>query len=605
MGSGEKTRLTATQAPRMLFDLLDRGAKGRLLAAAVVSGALALLETVAILTVLPLVQLATGVPLNEGTLGWVWHLLGEPERGVFGLLLVGLVVGLFIVKDLGTVAFQWWQLTYLAQQKVTMSTRIFRSIMGLEYDEFRTRPISESLTLINSAVTTVFGSLVGGLMGVVTAGLSVLAVLAALFMTTPVQALLAIVYFGAAAVVYSWLVRPRLAKAGELILGGSIEMTLAGMQGLHGFKEIALRHSAEHFISRFTRGMALSERGQVFGGFFGSATKYLLEILFILGVGGLLVYEFATSSPSAAVSSLALFVAAGFRLLPNISGLISAVNGIRTGYPALSMLHAAVNDVDERVSRQQPDTQPPVLFSRDIALRNVHFRYPGAHSDALRGVDLTIPFGCSVAFVGGSGAGKTTLVDVVLGLHTPTEGTIEVDGHSLVGRMRSWQEQCSMVAQDVFLTQDSIRQNIVFDMDQAHADPERLERAVHDAQLQDVIASLPEGLDSSAGDWGNRLSGGQRQRVGIARALYRSPRLLVLDEATSALDNETERKITDTIAALHGSITVLVVAHRLSTVKNVDMIVMMKDGKVEAVGGFEELQQRSPDFARLVELGRL
>lgn len=596
--------LKMTTSARMLFELLDGGSKWRLLCAAVFSGLLALFETAAILTVLPLVELATGAPLDEGAVGVIWDLLGQPDRTSFGLLLVACVVGLFVVKDLGTVAFNWWQLTYLATQKIAMATKIFRSLMALEYDEFRKRSVSESLTIMNSAVSTVFGAVVGGFMGVISTGLSAVAVIVALFIATPVQALLALAYFGIGAALYSYVVRPRLSKAGDLILGGTIEQTLAGMQGLHGFKEIKLRHSAEYFISRYALGMALAERGQVFGGFFSSVTKYLLEILFILGVGGLLVYEFSTSTPEAAIGSLAIFVAAGFRLLPNIAGLVSAINGIRTGHPSLRILHDAVQDAGE-TRRTPEDTRDPVELTKSIELMGVRFRYPNSADDVLRGIDLTIPYGSSVAFVGGSGAGKTTLVDLLLGLHTPTHGAVLIDGQPLEGRMQSWQEQCAMVAQDVFITQDSVRQNILFDTTPDSADEARLNRAVEDAQLQDVIRGLPEGLDTSAGDWGNRLSGGQRQRVGIARALYRSPRLLVLDEATSALDNETERRITDTIEALHGKITVVVVAHRLSTVRNVDLVVFLKEGVVAGVGSFSELERSNTDFARLVELGKI
>lgn len=162
-----------------------------------------------------------------------------------------------------------------------------------------------------------------------------------------------------------------------------------------------------------------------------------------------------------------------------------------------------------------------------------------------------------------------------------------------------------MVAQDVFITEDSVRQNILFDVAPEDAHPERLRQAVENAQLTDTVSTMPAGLDTSAGEWGARLSGGQRQRVGIARALYRNPKLLVLDEATSALDNETERRITETIDALSGRVTVIVVAHRLSTVKNVDEVVFLKEGRVAGRGSFTALQQTNADFAHLVQLGDL
>nr|WP_276548702.1 ATP-binding cassette domain-containing protein [Brachybacterium muris] len=246
-----------------------------------------------------------------------------------------------------------------------------------------------------------------------------------------------------------------------------------------------------------------------------------------------------------------------------------------------------------------------MTLSKSLRIEDVHYRYPGAEHEVLRGIDLDIPAGSSVAFVGSSGAGKTTLVDLVLGLLSPTSGSVRVDGKDIAEGIDSWQSICGVVAQDVFIAEDTVRKNVLFDVPVEEADEQRLRQAVKMAQLEDVVEALPGGLDGDVGDWGSRLSGGQRQRLGIARALYRSPRLLVLDEATSALDNETERRVTETVNALHGDMTVIVVAHRLSTVKNVDTVVYMEDGRVAGTGTFDELRLSNAGFAYLVELGDL
>ena len=246
-----------------------------------------------------------------------------------------------------------------------------------------------------------------------------------------------------------------------------------------------------------------------------------------------------------------------------------------------------------------------MTLSRSLRIEDVHYRYPGAEHEVLRGIDLDIPAGSSVAFVGSSGAGKTTLVDLVLGLLSPASGSVKSDGKDIAEGIDSWQRICGVVAQDVFIAEDTVRKNILFDVPVEEADEQRLRQAVKMAQLEDVVESLPGGLDGDVGDWGSRLSGGQRQRLGIARALYRSPQLLVLDEATSALDNETERRVTETVNALHGDMTVIVVAHRLSTVKNVDTVVYMEDGRISGMGSFDELRRSNAGFAHLVELGDL
>lgn len=588
---------------RTLLGLLDRPSRVRLALAAVVSGLLALLETVAIVMVLPLVSIATGAPLDEGVVGTVWRLLGEPERGAFGLMLVIVVVCLFIAKDVLAMVFAWWQSGFVAAKRVEMSTALFRGFLREPFAEFRHRNIGEAMRTMSAAVGQVFSS-VNAIITFVAAGLTVLAIMAALLVTTPLQALLAIAYFGIAALLYLRVVRPRVNSVGDAILEGSREWTIAGMQGLQGFKEVKLRHSAGYFVDRYRDGLSTNEYAAREGNFFSSITKYLLEILFILGVGALLLQSFATGSAGAAVGSLAVFVAAGFRLLPNISGLVAAVNTFRMGSSSIDLV---ARELSASAGRAEPTPagSEPIRFEEELRIEDLRFRYPGATEDVLRGIDLVIQKGSSIAFVGSSGAGKTTLVDVMLGLLEPCSGRLLADGTDLAPRIEDWQRACAMVAQDVFVAENTVRKNVLFDVAPEEADQERLQEAVGRAQLQDVVDALPGGLDGDVGDWGARLSGGQRQRIGIARALYRRPSLLVLDEATSALDNETERRITETIESLHGEVTVVVVAHRLSTVRGVDMVVYLEDGKVSAAGSFDDLRDRSPGFRRLVELGDL
>lgn len=567
------------------------------------SGVLALLETVAIVTVLPLVSLATGAPLDEGVIGEIWRILGRPSREHLGVALVAVVVALFILKDILAVTFSWWQTGFTTSRRVAFSTEIFRGIMRESFVSFRHRSVAESLRVMNAAVGQMFGA-VNALVTLISTGLTVLAILIALLAATPVQAILALVYFSLAALAYLRLVRPRIQRVGDDIMEGSKEATIAGLQGLQGFKEVKLRGSSGFFVDRFAKGLRQSEFATREGNFFSSITRYLLEILFILGVGGLLLYSFLTASAVTAIGSLALFVAAGFRLLPNISSLVGAVNSFRVGRASIVLVSDELARSREAAESGRKATSD-IDFSQSIVLDRVQFGYPGAKDDVLRGIDLTIPFGGAIAFVGASGAGKTTAVDVVLGLLRPTSGRVLIDGTDITGRESAWQRHCAMVSQDVFIAEDTVRKNVLFDVPVEEADEDRLRDAIMKAQLQDVVDTLPGGLDGDVGDWGARLSGGQRQRLGIARALYRRPSLLVLDEATSALDNETERRITATIDALKGDCTVIVVAHRLSTIKNVDRVVFLENGGVAGIGAFDELRRTSRGFARLVELGDL
>nr|WP_255443777.1 ATP-binding cassette domain-containing protein [Tessaracoccus sp. MC1679] len=241
----------------------------------------------------------------------------------------------------------------------------------------------------------------------------------------------------------------------------------------------------------------------------------------------------------------------------------------------------------------------------DIVFDDVTFTFPDASEPVLDRVSGVIPKGHTVALVGASGAGKTTFVDLLLALFTPDHGSMTVDGVSIHDHPTAWWAQLGMVAQSVFAMPKSIRENVAFGFPEDQVDDDRVRRALHLAQLDDFLASMPDGIDSLLGQQGLRLSGGQQQRIGIARALYRQPQVLILDEATSALDNETESRITQTLKDLHGKVTIVVVAHRLSTVKHADQILFFSEGRIAARGTMEELVQINEEFANLVRLGQL
>jgi ABC-type multidrug transport system fused ATPase/permease subunit len=350
------------------------------------------------------------------------------------------------------------------------------------------------------------------------------------------------------------------------------------------------------------RGADAVRRREILGGL----PRYILEILFILGMGLILLTSALSAGPGAGshtVGLTALFVAAGFRILPSVTGLLGNVNSVRFGTHFLDVIHREAVATREHVESEPTVSSMP--FQHELRVEDVSFRYPGAREDTLISVSLTIAHGCSTALVGGSGAGKTTLLDVILGLHDPLRGRVTVDGRDIAGSKRGWQKDIAYVPQDVYLLDATLAENIAFDREACEIDPGRLQHAIERAQLEELVMELPLGTKTPIGEKGSRLSGGQRQRVGIARALYLEPELLVLDEATSALDNETEHRINETIRALHGSITVLVVAHRLSTVRHADQVVFMKSGRVQSIGTFDELRAENAEFERLVTLGSL
>ena len=603
---GKNGWTTVREMLSMLSDIFSRRSKQRLALAIAGSTLVAMLDTLAVALVLPLVDLATGASTESGALGIVARVLGNPDRAFLTWVLTLVVVALFILKDLGSLAFTWWITGFNFRERVEISSRLLRHFLVAPYTTVSGRSTAEMLRTMNDSVSQVFNFTVGGLTGILSSGIAILAIVVALMLVAPLPTLAVVTYFGIAALVYNRVVKPRSARAGAVMNEASVGAWRTALAALGGIKELHIRGTQEHFVRNYRdASIHASDAGRV-ATFLGGLPRYVLEILFILAVGLIMLLGTARSAggSGSAFGLLALFVAAGFRVLPAVSGLLGSISGVRVGSAALRLVHAEV--LTARATQDSHEDDGPTLpFTDRLVLDQVSFRYPGSPEEVLRSVSLEVPRGTSLAIVGGSGAGKTTLVDVILGLHDPLSGRLTVDGVDISGRKRRWQHNVGYVPQDVYLLDGSLAENVAFDRDRDDVDDARLSHAVAQAQLSSFVEELPDGIDTQMGERGARLSGGQRQRVGIARALYRDPALLVLDEATSALDNETEHRISETIRALHGEVTVIVVAHRLSTVRDADQIAFLKHGRVVSTGTFDQLRESNADFAHLVELGSL
>jgi ABC-type multidrug transport system fused ATPase/permease subunit len=286
-----------------------------------------------------------------------------------------------------------------------------------------------------------------------------------------------------------------------------------------------------------------------------------------------------------------LYAAVAFRMLPSINQATIAAQRLRHAEPMITSLrrHLAL----ER-SVPQPGPMTLVPFRDCIRLERLSYRYPGGDDDVLREIDLTIPHGAAVGLIGESGAGKSTLVDVLLGLLPPTAGRVTVDGFDIQHNLRGWQDIVGYVPQAVYLLDDSIRRNVAFGVAEQVIDDGLVSRALAAAQLDEFVGSLPDGVETVVGERGVRLSGGQRQRIAIARALYLDPQVLVLDEATSALDTDTEREVMAAVDALHGTKTLIIVAHRLSTLAHCDVIHRVEGERIVRSGSFADVVPGSP-----------
>jgi ABC-type multidrug transport system fused ATPase/permease subunit len=308
-----------------------------------------------------------------------------------------------------------------------------------------------------------------------------------------------------------------------------------------------------------------------------------LELLAVAGLATLVITMLAQQREMATiVPTLGLFAAAAFRLMPSVNRTLYAAQTLRYNLPVVNTLYEEMKLDAPAPSAGRAQGVPVQDFRTDICLAGVTYTYPAAAGPALEDLTLRVRAGESVGFVGASGAGKSTLVDVVLGLLTPESGRVLVDGEDIQKNLRAWQDQIGYVPQAIYLTDDTLRHNVAFGLAEEAIDDAAVKQAVRAAQLGDFVAGLPKGLDTLVGERGIRLSGGQRQRIGIARALYHDPTVLVLDEATSALDTETERGVMGAVTALHGSKTILIVAHRLTTVAHCDRLYRLDRGRIAA-----------------------
>ncbi|MET0843362.1 MAG: ATP-binding cassette domain-containing protein, partial [Mycetocola sp.] len=339
--------------------------------------------------------------------------------------------------------------------------------------------------------------------------------------------------------------------------------------------------------------------------FLGAVPKFVLESALVGGfilVGGVAYFSGGMAGAFAAV---ALFAVAGFRLVPSLTGFQSVITQTHSNIPQVRAVMGDIHKAEgylergERIGHDPLQGEPRLLELRDVA-----FTYPGGDRPAVHGIDLTIPMGSTVGLVGSSGAGKSTLVDILLGLLVPSEGDILIDGVPLEGVLADWRSRVGYVPQDVALFDGTVAENVALSWTGDY-DRTRVREALERAQLWEVVSSRAGGIDARVGERGMSLSGGQRQRLGIARALYSDPLILVLDEATSALDTKTESDVSIAIRELRGQVTIISVAHRLSTIRDNDQVVFMRDGRIVTNGTFAEVVRDVEDFSVQARLAGL
>lgn len=603
--AGVLTRFLKKRLPDGTQYLVDRGMRIRLGFVVLGSIGVALLEMAALASILPLVNiLTTGSPGAE-PVERILAGLGAETTETQAVAFSGIIVGAFLLKAVLVLAFRWWTMGFTNKNLIRTSSDLLRYYLRADYGLHLTRTVG---TLVNNATGTAsmaYTGVINGAVTLLTEAVTLVAVAVVLGVSMPLTALGMAAYFAVVALILRHFIRRPATRLGWTLVTTGERANTAALQGLENYKDVKIRGNDSAFMHEYrdarTEGAAATRLKMILT----MIPRYVLEVAFVLAIAVLVASSFMTGRGQDAFGSLALLAMAGFRVLPSMATIMATSNEIKASWPAFERTTSELRDA-QPVLRAADQPYAPLAYEHAIELRGAGYTYPGKDAPVLQDVDLEIPFGQTMAFVGGSGAGKTTLVDLIIGFHHASPGGVFVDGVELEPNPRGWWDNVAFVPQSVTVVNGSVLDNVVLDIDAARtADRAEVERILRDAQLGEWLDALPEGLDTVIGEGAVGVSGGQRQRLGIARALYRKPRLLVLDEATSALDNLTERRITEVVQSLKGRLTVLIVAHRLSTVKHADQIVLMDHGRIVGQGTFAGLQLTSPEFRELVELGNL
>jgi ABC-type multidrug transport system fused ATPase/permease subunit len=588
---------------RQLLDLLTAEERREGLVLLLTMVLVAAVETAGIATIMPFMAVVSSPELIQ-TNSWLKALyegMAFDSQTAF-LRFLGIIVVIFLfLSTLLKAGNNWLVLRFDNKINYVLARRLLAQYMSRPYEFFLNRNTAElGKNILTEARNVVIG-VVSPIGELVSRGLIALAIMALLIAVDPIVAVaIAGVLGGAYALVYL-IARSKLHVIGLQQVEANAEKYKAADEALSGIKELKVLGREHTFLERFSRFAKIHARNNVASGLISDMPRHALEVIAFGGILLVVLYLLGRNEQQETmVPLLALYAFAGYRLLPALQQIFAAFALLRRSVAALDVLHRDLTpEPGETISAEQRlarRTQLSALpLNEQLELRNLSFRYAGAPEPAIQDLNLSIRANTSVGLVGPSGCGKTTTVDMILGLLVPASGDMRADGVPITAEnLAAWQRNVGYIPQQIYISDDTVTRNIAFGIPDDEVDMDAVRNAARIAKLSEFVErEMPQGYDTVIGERGARLSGGQRQRIGIARALYQDPAILIMDEATSALDGITEEGVMDAVQELSRKKTLIIIAHRLTTVRDCDVIYLLDHGKVAMRGSYDELKRES------------
>ena len=544
----------------------------------------AVLELFGVSAILPVVYVImdTNVIQTNEMLNTIYRLVGFENITTFMIFLISMIIVLYIIKNVFLGFRNYFKFSFTNKTQCEIADRMMHCYINQPYLFHSLNNTSVIQRNIVNDVGT-FVAYILAMTDVVVGGVLCIFLVGFMLVTDTVITIVLVLLFMLLAVLFLRPYNKILGRYGTTARESGEKMVRWINQSLGGIKEVKIGETEEYFSGKFSKAFAKYANSEKMNQFLGGVPGLVMETACMAGVLLVVIVKLMQGEDAnTLIPVLSVVAVAGMKLLTSFNTLTASVSRMYYTKPAMEALYKDLKEL-ERLEKNEyfpQKSDDKLSFASDIQLNNICFSYPNSSRMVLDGISLKIKCGTSVALIGASGMGKTTLADLILGVIQPNAGDITVDGHSIGDHMSAWHKLFGYIPQNIYLMDDTIRNNIAFGIHKDDICEQDIWDAVEEAQLKDFIEGLEDGLDTVIGERGARISGGQRQRIGIARALYKKPSVLVLDEATSALDNETEKAVMEAIDGLHGKLTMIIIAHRLTTIKNCDNIYEIDHGTI-------------------------